>query len=103
MKILFTYLGRYKSLVFLALALASINQVFSLLDPFIFGKILDRFATHPKDFTESQFISGVGWLIAAAIGVAMVSRTAKAFQDYSINLIIQKLGADIYTDGLKHT
>jgi ATP-binding cassette subfamily B protein len=103
MKILFSYLGRYKSLVFLALALASINQVFSLLDPFIFGKILDRFATHPKDFTESQFISGVGWLIAAAIGVAMVSRTAKAFQDYSINLIIQKLGADIYTDGLKHT
>ncbi|MEY3585296.1 MAG: hypothetical protein RLZZ243_360, partial [Bacteroidota bacterium] len=103
MKILFTYLGRYKSLVFLALALATINQVFSLLDPFIFGKILDRFATHPKDFTESQFISGVGWLIAAAIGVAMVSRTAKAFQDYSINLIIQKLGADIYTDGLKHT
>ena len=103
MKILFSYLGRYKSLVFLALVLASINQVFSLLDPFIFGKILDRFATHPKDFTESEFINGVGWLIAAAIGVAMVSRTAKAFQDYSINLIIQKLGADIYTDGLKHT
>ena len=103
MKILFSYLGRYKSLVFLALVLASINQVFSLLDPFIFGKILDRFATHPKDFTESAFMSGVGWLIAAAIGVAMVSRTAKAFQDYSINLIIQKLGADIYTDGLKHT
>jgi ATP-binding cassette subfamily B protein len=103
MKILFSYLGRYKSLVFLALGLASVNQVFSLLDPFIFGKILDRFATHPKDFTESQFMTGVGWLIAAAIGVAMVSRTAKAFQDYSINLIIQKLGADIYTDGLKHT
>jgi ATP-binding cassette subfamily B protein len=103
MKILFSYLGRYKSLVFLALVLASINQVFSLLDPFIFGKILDRFATHPKDFTETQFMTGVAWLIAAAIGVAMVSRTAKAFQDYSINLIIQKLGADIYTDGLKHT
>ncbi|MCX8487329.1 MAG: ABC transporter transmembrane domain-containing protein, partial [Crocinitomicaceae bacterium] len=103
MKILFSYIGRYKSLVFLALVLASINQVFSLLDPFIFGKILDRFATHPKDFTETQFMTGVAWLIAAAIGVAMVSRTAKAFQDYSINLIIQKLGADIYTDGLKHT
>ena len=103
MKILFVYLRRYKSLVVLALFLASVNQVFSLLDPYIFGKILDRFATHPKDFSESQFISGVAWLIAAAIGVAMVSRTAKAFQDYAINLIIQKLGADIYTDGLKHT
>ncbi|MCC6701218.1 MAG: ABC transporter ATP-binding protein [Fluviicola sp.] len=103
MKILLSYLSRYKSLVFLALLLASINQVFSLLDPYIFGKLLDGFASHPKDFTESQYIKGVLWLIAAAIGVAMVSRIAKAFQDYCINLIIQKLGADIYTDGLKHT
>lgn len=90
-------------LVFLALGLASINQVFSLLDPYIFGKILDGFASHPKDFTESQFVKGVLVLIGAAMGVAMVSRIAKAFQDYCINLIIQKLGADIYTDGLKHT
>jgi len=90
-------------LVFLALVLASINQVFSLLDPYIFGKILDGFASHPKDYTESQFIKGILLLIGAAMGVAMVSRIAKAFQDYCINLIIQKLGADIYTDGLKHT
>jgi len=103
MKILINYLSRYKILVFLALFLASINQVFSLLDPYIFGKILDGFASHPKDYTESQFIKGVLLLIGAAMGVAMVSRIAKAFQDYCINLIIQKLGADIYTDGLKHT
>jgi ATP-binding cassette subfamily B protein len=103
MKILINYLSRYKLLVLLALVLASINQVFSLLDPYIFGKILDGFASHPKDFTESQFIKGVLLLIGAAMGVAMVSRIAKAFQDYCINLIIQKLGADIYTDGLKHT
>jgi len=103
MKILINYLSRYKMLVFLALVLASINQVFSLLDPYIFGKILDGFASHPKDFTESQFIKGILVLIGAAMGVAMVSRVAKAFQDYCINLIIQKLGADIYTDGLKHT
>jgi ATP-binding cassette subfamily B protein len=90
-------------LVFLSLVLASINQVFSLLDPYIFGKILDGFASHPKDYTESQFVKGVLLLIGAAMGVAMVSRIAKAFQDYCINLIIQKLGADIYTDGLKHT
>lgn len=90
-------------LVFLALFLASINQVFSLLDPYIFGKILDGFASHPKDYTESQFLKGVLLLIGAAMGVAMISRIAKAFQDYCINLIIQKLGADIYTDGLKHT
>jgi ATP-binding cassette, subfamily B, bacterial len=103
MKILLSYLKRYKNLVFLSMALASINQVFSLLDPFIYGKIIDRFAQHASDFTKEEFLKGVGLLIGAAIGVAMVSRTAKAFQDYFINLIIQKLGADIYTDGLKHT
>lgn len=103
MKIFLSYLKRYKNLVLLALVLASINQVFSLLDPYIFGKIFDRFATHPQDYTQSEFVNGVLLLIGAAIGVAMVSRIAKAFQDYFMNLIIQKLGADIYTDGLKHT
>lgn len=103
MKILLSYLSRYKNLVFLSMILASINQVFSLLDPYIYGKIIDQFAQHPTSFTKEEFLKGVGLLIGAAIGVAMVSRTAKAFQDYFINLIIQKLGADIYTDGLKHT
>jgi ATP-binding cassette subfamily B protein len=103
MKTLISYLKRYKKLVMLSMLLASINQIFSLLDPFIYGKIIDRFASQAGNFTKEEFIKGVGLLIAAAIGVAMVSRIAKAFQDYFINLIIQKLGADIYTDGLKHT
>jgi ATP-binding cassette subfamily B protein len=103
MKILFSYLKRYKKLVFFSMILASINQIFSLLDPFIYGKIIDQYAQHAGDYTENEFVKGVAILIAAGIGVAMVSRIAKAFQDYFINLIIQKLGADIYTDGLKHT
>src|SRR5690606_21441634 len=36
------------------------------------------------------------------IGAAMVSRIAKAFQDYVVNVIIQKFGARLYTDGLRH-
>lgn len=103
MKILLHYLGRYKKLVAFCLILAIINQVFSLLDPMIYGKIIDRFAKNPGDYTQQAFIEGVLLLIGASIGVAMVSRIAKAFQDYFLNLIIQSLGADIYTDGLKHT
>ncbi|MCU0441002.1 MAG: ABC transporter ATP-binding protein/permease [Bacteroidia bacterium] len=103
MKILLVYLKRYQKLVFLSMFLAAVNQVFSLLDPFIYGKIIDRYAQHAGSFTQTAYLTGVAWLIGAAIGVAMVSRIAKAFQDYFINLIIQKLGADIYTDGLKHT
>lgn len=103
MKILIQYLRRYKLLIAVALLLATINQVFSLLDPYIYGKLIDRFANHTKDYTESEFVRGVLLLIGAAIGVAMVSRIAKAFQDYTMNLIIQKLGAAMYTDGLKHS
>ena len=40
MKLLLHYLSRYRWQVVLALLLASINQVFSLLDPLIFGKLL---------------------------------------------------------------
>lgn len=103
MKILLHYLGRYKTLIAVALLLATINQVFSLLDPYIYGKLIDQIANHTRDLTESAFISGALKLIGAAIGVAMVSRIAKAFQDYTMNLIIQKLGAAMYTDGLKHS
>lgn len=103
MKILVAYLKRYKSLVFLSMILASINQVFSLLDPLIYGKLIDEYARKASEYTKHEFLVGAGTLIAAAIGVAMVSRIAKAFQDYFVNLIIQKIGADIYTDGLRHS
>lgn len=103
MKILLNHLSKYKLLIGLAMLLASINQIFSLLDPHIFGKIIDRFANNPGKYSETEFIHGVGLLILSAVGVAMVSRTAKAFQDYVVNLVIQKFGTDVYTDGLKHS
>ena len=45
---------------------------------------------------------GVVWLLLASISVAMISRIAKAFQDYFLNLITQKFGAKVFTDGLQH-
>lgn len=103
MKLLFQYLKNYKGLILLALVLAAINQSFSLLDPYIFGKIIDNYASKPKNYTDSAYVYGAGFLILCAIGVAMVSRIAKAFQDYVTSLVIQKFGAQVYTDGLKHS
>jgi ATP-binding cassette subfamily B protein len=103
MKLLLSYLGRYKKLVAISIIFAIVNQVFSLLDPIIFGKLIGNYAATPKNYTFDDFIQGVGLLILAAISVAMVSRIAKAFQDYFVSLVIQSLGADMYTDGLKHT
>ncbi|WP_346316271.1 ABC transporter ATP-binding protein [Chitinophaga sp. YIM B06452] len=114
MKLLLKYLQNYKWLIALALLLAAVNQVFSLMDPWIFGMIVDKFASHPATLhaegkgpvifrSENQYITGVLLLLLASIGVAMVSRIAKAFQDYFVSAITQKLGAQMYTDGLRHS
>jgi ATP-binding cassette, subfamily B, bacterial len=103
MRLLFSYLRQYWKLVVLALFLAAINQIFSLLDPFIFRHVIDEYATRYQEYTTAEFFKGVSLLLAAAIGVAFVSRVAKNFQDYFINVIVQRMGAQIYSDGLRHS
>jgi len=105
MKILFRYLKQYKSTVFLTLFLASVNQIFSLLDPFILRKIIDDIATvyRSDNHTVEQFFAAILPLSAATVGVAFISRIAKNFQDYYISTITQKVGAQIYADGISHS
>jgi ATP-binding cassette subfamily B protein len=103
MKLLYSYLRHYWKLIALALVLATINQVFSLLDPLIFRYVIDGYATRFSEYTTGQFFRGVSLLLAAAVGVAFVSRVAKNFQDYYISLITQRLGAELYSDGIRHS
>ena len=108
MQLLFTYLRRYWGLLILALLLAAINQIFSLLDPYIFRKIIDQYVVKPNGTLQRldfwPFLkAGAGLLILQALGVAMVSRIAKNFQDYCVNVITQRLGAQLYADGLRHS
>src|SRR5215216_745079 len=103
MKLLYSYLRRYWGLVVLALVLAAVNQVFSLLDPLILRYVIDRYATRFQEYSTREFVRGVTLLLAAAVGVAFVSRVAKNFQDYYINLITQRLGAELYSDGIRHS
>jgi ATP-binding cassette, subfamily B, bacterial len=102
-KLLYAYLRNYWGLVVLALVLAAINQVFSLLDPLILRHVIDEYALRYADYTKGQFFKGVSLLLLAAVGVAFVSRVAKNFQDYFINVITQRLGAQIYSDGIRHS
>jgi len=103
MKLLYNYLKNYKKLVLLALLLAAINQVFSLLDPAIFRHVIDDYATKFKEYSTAEFFKGVGFLLMLAVGAALISRIAKNFQDYFINVITQRLGAQIYSDGIRHS
>ncbi len=124
MKVLFKYLKPYKWLVGLTILLAAINTGFSLMDPIIFGKMVNL-ATDPQSvvspdedsklnnflFMKSSYVNksgktetryGIAWLLLASISVAMISRIAKNFQDYFLNVVIQKFGAKVFTDGLRH-
>ena len=107
MRLLYSYLRRYWGLLALALILATVNQVFSLLDPYIFRLLVDRVAPNgkvlPTALNFTSLLHLVGWLLLAALGVAMVSRIAKNFQDYYVNVITQRLGARLYSDGLQHS
>lgn len=107
MKILLKYLRPYKWLAILTLVLAGVNIGFSLIDPIIFGKLINLAADYWQQPTEFQpfwwkFAGPVFALLGMSMGVAMVSRIAKAFQDYFLNLITQKFGASVFTDGLRH-
>src|SRR5215469_11282300 len=103
MKLLYSYLRGYWQMVVMILILAAINQIFSLLDPVIFQRVIDNYATKYSQYTKTQFFHGVGLLLLAAVGVAFVSRVAKNFQDYYINVVTQKVGAQIYSDGIRHS
>jgi ATP-binding cassette subfamily B protein len=103
MKLLYSYLREHRGTVILILVLAAINQVFSLLDPAILRHVIDDYAMRYQEYTTNQFVRGVALLLGAAVGVAFVSRVAKNFQDYYINVITQRLGARIYSDGIQHS
>src|SRR6188768_4059153 len=124
MKILLQYLKPHKWLVVLVLTLAAINIGFSLFDPIIFGKLINLANAHQVSQAPGKFYTwhdylfirldyinkngqpdhmyGVVWLLLASITVAMVSRISKNFQDYFLNVVIQKFGAKVFTDGLQH-
>lgn len=103
MRLLLSYLTRYKHLLFGALLLATINQVFSLLDPQVFRLIVDRYAVKVDELPRDVFVKGVLLLLLAYVGVALVSRIAKNFQDYFVNVIAQRTGAQLYERSVSHS
>jgi ATP-binding cassette subfamily B protein len=103
MNFLWKYLKEHKNLLFLALGLAAINQIFSLLDPQIFRLIIDNYASKVATMSFDMFLHGILLLLLASVGVAMISRIAKNFQDYYVNVITQKIGTEMYSRSVKHT
>ncbi|MCO5241114.1 MAG: ABC transporter ATP-binding protein/permease [Chitinophagaceae bacterium] len=103
MNILWHYLKPHRWLIVLALSLAGAAQLLTLIDPLIFGKIIDDYATNPGTKTEKELVNGVIFWLLVAVAIALLARLAKALQDYVMRLAVQKFGMQIFNDGLKQT
>jgi ATP-binding cassette subfamily B protein len=103
MHILWKYLRPHRKLAALALLLAGLSQVLALVDPIIFGMIIDEYATNRGDRSAEELLSGVLRLLAIAVVLAVLSRLAKAVQEYVTRLVVQKFGTQIFNDGLRQT
>ena len=103
MKIIWKYIKPFKGLLGLAMLLAAIAQVLELIDPIIFGKIIDLYAVNTEGRTEHELITGAIRLLALAVGIALLSRLARAFNDYVTRLVVQKFGLSVFDEGLKQT
>ncbi|MBC7524867.1 MAG: ABC transporter ATP-binding protein [Flavobacterium sp.] len=103
MKLLLFYLIKHKSLLFFALIMAAINICFSLSDSVITGKLMQDCGVGLSKYKghELNFIKSVAFWLGLSLGAAMISRITKNFQDYFTNIVIQRTGAEMYTDGIK--
>jgi ATP-binding cassette, subfamily B, bacterial len=103
MSILWKYLKPQKWLIVLALVLAGISELLNLIDPLIFGMIIDDYALNPGNSTEEALIKGVLFWLGVAVSIAVLAQVTTAFQDYFTRLAVKKFGMQIFNDGLQQT
>ncbi|HPI69076.1 MAG TPA: ABC transporter ATP-binding protein [Bacteroidales bacterium] len=103
MKIIWKYLSPLRNWLLFAMLLAAIAQVLELIDPIIFGKIIDNYTVNIDGRSQEELTTGVLRLLALAVFIALMAKLAQAFTDYVTRLVVQKFGLSIFDEGLKHT
>ena len=103
MKTLWKYLRPQKRLIIFSLLLAGSAQLLTLLDPLIFGKIVDNYAGNPKNLSEKELINSVLYWLGIAVGIAIVAKLSKSYQEYLTRKAVAHFGMNIFNDGLKQT
>ncbi len=103
MHVLWKYLRAQRRLALLALLLAAVSQVLALVDPIIFGKLIDGYATQKGVKPDDELVRGALTLLGLAVGVALASRATRALQDYVTRVVVQRMGTQIFNDGLRQT
>ena len=103
MSLLWKYLRPFYKLILLSLLLAGISQLLNLVDPIILGKIIDDYATNINNRPQQELMREVIFWLMVAIGIALLARVAKAFQEYTTRKTVARFGMQIFNDGLRQT
>lgn len=103
MNILWKYLKPHRWLVFFSLLLAATSQLLNLVDPLIFGKVIDQYATNKNNLSENGLIREVLYWLILAFGIAILAKLGKSFQEYITRKAVARFGMQIFNDGLKQT
>lgn len=103
MKVLWKYLRPHRMLIVLSLLLAAGAQLLNLLDPVIFGKIIDRYATNRYNLPENELIPGIIYWLLIALGIAVLAKLLKSSQEYITRKTVARFGMNVFNDGLKQT
>ena len=103
MRILWKYLKPHKWLIFVSLLAALLAQLLSLVDPIIFGKIIDDFASGRGSRPENELVRGVFFWLALALAIALLARLFRALQEYLARMAVARFGMNVVNDGLKQT
>jgi ATP-binding cassette, subfamily B, bacterial len=65
------YLKAYRGLGVMALVCVAFAQIVNLVDPLIFGKVIDCFALHPGSRAESELVRRALLWMGIAAGFAL--------------------------------
>src|SRR6185437_6498584 len=103
MNLLYSYIKQYKKALTLTLIFAAINITFSLVDPQVFRLVIDNYVSKIGSISHSDFLRGVGLLLLASVGAALISRIAKNFQQYYENVVTQRVGTELYAHSVAHS
>lgn len=85
-----------------AFALATVHHLLILADPHILRVIVDRYVMRVDELPAAVFARGVLWLVAASFALLALARLARTMQEYRINVIARRVGAELYATSLAH-
>ncbi len=104
LKFLSGYTKGERGRIGLIILFVMLSQGFSLLEPYFFATILDKYLAHPYDFgTSALFFHSLTNIVLLWIGAAFMARTFKNLQSYYVGTVSDRIGIRVLEDGYKHT